>query len=62
VYRRVGLKVVTVNIPESFIDLIKKLVGRNGLYPSRSELVRVAVHNFLIKQLKIAKNLLEKRL
>ncbi len=55
------MKIVTVNIPESYLDLIKKLVGENGLYPSRSELVRVAVHKFLIRQLKLAKNLLEKK-
>ena len=52
------MKIVTVNIPESYIDAIAKLVGEDGLYPSRSELIRVAVREFLIRELQIAKNIL----
>jgi len=52
------MKIVTVNIPESYITAIKKLVGENGLYPSRSELIRVAVREFLIRELKMAKNIM----
>lgn len=52
-----NMKIVTVNIPESFLDSIKKLVGENGLYPSRSELIRVAVREFLIRELKMADNM-----
>ena len=51
------MKIVTVNIPESFLDSIKKLVGGNGLYPSRSELIRVAVRDFLLRELKMADNM-----
>jgi Arc/MetJ-type ribon-helix-helix transcriptional regulator len=51
------MKIVTVNVPESYIDAIKTLIGDGGLYPSRSELVRVAVRKFLIKELKMAKRL-----
>lgn len=51
------MKICTVNIPESYITAIKKLVGENGLYPSRSELIRVAVREFLIRELKMAKNI-----
>jgi antitoxin ParD1/3/4 len=51
------LKIVTVNVPESYIDAINKLIGENGLYPSRSELIRCAVREFLLKELKMAKNL-----
>jgi Arc/MetJ-type ribon-helix-helix transcriptional regulator len=36
-----------------------KLVGQDGLYPSRSELIRVAVRQFLIKELKLAKQILD---
>jgi Arc/MetJ-type ribon-helix-helix transcriptional regulator len=51
------LKIVTVNIPESYIDAIEPLVGsEGGLYPSRSELVRVAVREFLIREMRIAIN------
>jgi len=44
------MKIVTVNVPESYIEAIKKLIGRDGLYPSRSELIRCAVREFLIKE------------
>ncbi|NVM35990.1 MAG: ribbon-helix-helix protein, CopG family [Candidatus Lokiarchaeota archaeon] len=51
------MKIVTVNVPESYLDSIKKLVGENGLYPSRSELIRVAVRDFLLRELKMADNM-----
>ena len=51
------MKIVTVNVPESYIDAINKLIGENGLYPSRSELIRVAVREFLLKELRMAKNM-----
>jgi Arc/MetJ-type ribon-helix-helix transcriptional regulator len=47
------MKIVTVNVPESYIHAIEKLVGENGLYPSRSELIRVAVREFLLKEIKM---------
>lgn len=53
----IKLKIVTVNVPESHIDAIKKLIGQDGLYPSRSELIRCAVREFLIKELKLANNM-----
>jgi Arc/MetJ-type ribon-helix-helix transcriptional regulator len=46
------MKIVTVNIPESYIDAIEKLIGENGLYPSRSELIRCATRDFLKQELK----------
>ena len=51
------MKVVTVNVPETYVEAIEKLIGENGLYPSRSELIRCAVREFLLKELKVAKNL-----
>ncbi len=51
------MKIVTINVPESYIGAINKLIGENGLYPSRSELIRVAVREFLLKELKMAKNM-----
>ncbi|MBY9011273.1 MAG: type II toxin-antitoxin system ParD family antitoxin [Candidatus Lokiarchaeota archaeon] len=51
------MKIVTVNVPESYIDAINKLIGQEGLYPSRSELIRCAVRAFLIKELKLASNM-----
>jgi Arc/MetJ-type ribon-helix-helix transcriptional regulator len=57
--RRNDLKIVTVNIPESYLESIKRLIGENGLYPSRSELIRVAVREFLIKELRRANEMIK---
>ncbi len=51
------MKIVTVNVPETYIDAINKLIGENGLYPSRSELIRCAVREFLLKELRLAQNI-----
>ncbi len=53
------MRIVTVNVPESYIEAISKLTGAGGLFPSRSELIRVAVRKFLIKELKMAKKLIK---
>ncbi|MFO8017901.1 MAG: ribbon-helix-helix domain-containing protein [Promethearchaeia archaeon] len=53
------MRIVTVNVPESYIDAMKKLVGDNGFYPSRSELIRVAVRKFIIRELESAKQLVK---
>ena len=51
------MKIVTVNVPESYIEAIKRLIGENRLYPSRSELIRCAVREFLLKELRLVKNI-----
>ncbi len=51
------MKIVTVNVPESYLGAINKLIGENGLYPSRSELIRVAVRDFLLREIKMANNM-----
>ncbi|MHA1987865.1 MAG: CopG family ribbon-helix-helix protein [Promethearchaeota archaeon] len=53
------MKIVTVNIPESYLESIERLIGENGLYPSRSELIRVAVREFLIKELRRANEMIK---
>ena len=53
------MKIVTVNVPESYLESIKRLIGENGLYPSRSELIRVAVREFLIKELRRANEMIK---
>ena len=45
------MKIITVNLPESYLRLIENEIGENGIFPSRSELIRVAVREFLIKEL-----------
>ncbi|MBY8986075.1 MAG: ribbon-helix-helix protein, CopG family [Candidatus Lokiarchaeota archaeon] len=53
------MKIVTVNIPESYLESIERLIGENGLYPSRSELIRCAVREFLIKELRMANEMIK---
>ena len=48
------MKIITVNLEKEVILAMKPLVGDTGLYPSRSELVRVALRDFLLEQIKIA--------
>jgi antitoxin ParD1/3/4 len=49
------MRIITVNLPVSYLGAIDSLTGEEGLYPSRSELIRVAVRDFLIKELEAAK-------
>ncbi|MHA1884353.1 MAG: CopG family ribbon-helix-helix protein [Promethearchaeota archaeon] len=53
------MKIVTVNIPESYLESIERLIGEDGLYPSRSELIRCAVRDFLIKELRRANEMIK---
>lgn len=47
------MRIVTCNLPEPFISAMEKLISEYGLYPSRSELIRVATREFIIKELKV---------
>lgn len=51
------MKILTVNLPVTDLKKIEKLVG--VLYPSRSELIRVAVREFLVKEIGMANDLNE---
>jgi Arc/MetJ-type ribon-helix-helix transcriptional regulator len=53
------LKIITVNLPTAYLMAMDKLTGEKGLYPSRSELIRVAVREFLIKEMENCMNLEE---
>ena len=53
---RLKIRIVTVNVPESYLNAIEKLVGKSGMYPSRSELVRVATKEFLVRELEAMKS------
>lgn len=51
------MRILTVNLPISYIEAIAKLTeGEDALFPSRSELIRVAVRQFLISELEAAKS------
>lgn len=45
------MKIITVNLPILYLKQIDTMVGDTGLYPSRSELIRVAVREFLVQEL-----------
>ena len=51
------MRIITINVPESYLSAIKKLVGT--IYPSRSELIRVALREFFIRELEFMKLLPE---
>jgi len=47
------VKIVTVNIIKEDIAKIKRLIGETSLYPSRSEFFRVAIRNFIVRELNL---------
>ena len=53
------MKIVTVNLPETHLDAIARLIGTDydSQYPSRSEFVRVAVKNQLLLDLDLLRSL-----
>lgn len=44
------MRIMTANIPQEYLNMIEKLV-EIGLFPSRSEAIRMAVHNWLITKI-----------
>jgi Arc/MetJ-type ribon-helix-helix transcriptional regulator len=51
-------QIVTVNPPSIYIDAIRKLCEQ-GLFPSRSEAIRVALRDFLKTELGMVESLLD---
>lgn len=45
------MRVITVNIPKSFLERLDAICGEDKIYCSRSEAIRVALREFLIKEL-----------
>ncbi len=50
------LKVITVNLPDSYIEAIQILIDYN-IYPSRSEAIRSGLEDFLIKEAQFSEDL-----
>jgi len=50
------MKIITINLPEKYLDAIQ-ILNDLGVYPSRSEAIRIALHNFLADELKMYKDL-----
>ncbi len=50
-----GMKLITVHIPEKFLEALDELVAE-GRYPNRSEIIRIAIRDFLREELWRRKN------
>jgi len=46
---RLIMKLITLNLPEAYIDGLEKLVQEN-IYPNRSEAIRLAVRDLIRKE------------
>ncbi|MCK4280084.1 MAG: type II toxin-antitoxin system ParD family antitoxin [Candidatus Thorarchaeota archaeon] len=44
------MKLVTLHVPETYVDGLEKLVQSN-LYPNRSEAIRIAIRDLLKREL-----------
>ncbi|MFX0082114.1 MAG: ribbon-helix-helix domain-containing protein [Candidatus Hodarchaeota archaeon] len=50
------MKIITINLPEKYLQAIQ-ILNDMGIYPSRSEAIRIALHDFLSKELKMFEDL-----
>ncbi|MFX0039646.1 MAG: ribbon-helix-helix domain-containing protein [Promethearchaeota archaeon] len=50
------MKIITINLPEKYLQAIQ-ILNDMGVYPSRSEAIRIALHDFLTNELKMFKDL-----
>ncbi|MHA1472087.1 MAG: ribbon-helix-helix domain-containing protein [Promethearchaeota archaeon] len=53
------MKIITINLPEKYLEAIQTL-NDLGVYPSRSEAIRVALGQFLNDEIKMFENLEDK--
>ena len=44
------MKVVTICMPESYVDGVDELI-QQGMYPNRSEVIRIAIRDLLVDEL-----------
>ena len=50
------IKIITINLPESYLSAIQ-ILNDLGIYPSRSEAIRIALRDFLSNELKLFQEL-----
>ncbi|MHA1932349.1 MAG: CopG family ribbon-helix-helix protein [Promethearchaeota archaeon] len=50
------MKIITINLPEKYLQAIQ-ILNDMGFLPSRSEAIRMALHDFLAKELKMYNDL-----
>lgn len=46
-----SMQIITINLPEAYLDSIQ-ILNDLKIYPSRSEVIRVALENFLSNELR----------
>jgi Arc/MetJ-type ribon-helix-helix transcriptional regulator len=46
------MKIITINLPEKYLSAIQ-ILNDLGIYPSRSEAIRIALRDFLANELKM---------
>jgi len=54
------MKLVTVHLPEKFLEALDTLVAE-GRYPNRSEIIRIAIREFLREEFWATKQLNKKK-
>jgi len=54
------MKIITINLPEKYLDAIK-ILGDYDIIPSRSEAIRLALRDFLSNELKMYQDLDEEK-
>ena len=52
------MQIITINLPEKYLAAIQTL-NEYGIYPSRSEAIRIALKEFLSDELKMYEDLEE---
>ena len=57
----VGIKLISVNVPESYINVLEILVSE-GKFPNRSEAIRVAIRDVIKTEYLIEESLKHKNL
>lgn len=50
------MKIITINLPEKYLSAIQ-ILNDLGIYPSRSEAIRIALRDFLANELKMDQDL-----
>lgn len=50
------MQIITINLPEKYLAAIQ-ILNDLGVYPSRSEAIRIALRNFLTNELKMYEDL-----
>ena len=50
------MKIITINLPEKYLAAIQ-ILNDMGIYPSRSEAIRIALGDFLTDELKMFNDL-----